>query len=225
MQEIAVTIVGGGIVGLATAFRLAQSPNNYRIALVEKESELAHHQTGRNSGVLHSGIYYRPGSQKALTCRAGKASMEKFCQEEAIPFEICGKVIVAVEERELPVLQQLVERGQANGVDCRLIEKEELAEIEPHTAGIRAIHVPESGIVDYRVVSERLGRLLRDAGHDIRLGTRVEGLRESAEGVVVTTNTGEWSTGYVINCAGLHSDRVARQASGTAPAQIVPFRG
>src|SRR5262249_32606605 len=149
-------IVGGGIVGLATAYRLTRDFPQRRVMVLEKESELGQHQTGHNSGVLHSGIYYRPGSLRAANCRAGKAGMEQFCAAEGIAYEICGKVIVATCEEELPALARIFERGQANGVKCEIIERPRLAELEPHAAGIRAIHVPEAGIVDYKAVCRRL---------------------------------------------------------------------
>src|SRR5262249_22445977 len=158
MRERDVLIVGGGIVGLATAYHLTRDVPNRRVTVLEKEPELAQHQTGHNSGVLHSGIYYRPGSLRATNCRAGKAAMEQFCAAEGIPFEICGKVIVAIAESELPALDRIFERGQANGVNCKMIDKEQLAELEPHTAGILAIHVPEAGIVDYPAVCQRLAQ-------------------------------------------------------------------
>ena len=152
MHTADVAIIGGGIVGLATAYHLTQRFPALHIVVLEKESEVATHQTGHNSGVLHSGIYYKPGSVKANTCRVGKAAMETFCEREGIRYDLCGKVIVATTERELPVLGSIFLRGQKNGVTCRMIEVDELKEIEPHTAGIRAIHVPEAGIVDYKQV-------------------------------------------------------------------------
>ncbi len=159
MQKQAdVAIIGGGIVGLATAYQLAPSYPGRRVVVLEKEADLAHHQTGHNSGVLHSGIYYKPGSLKAINCRAGKKAMEEFCAAEGIAYEICGKVIVAVDDSELPALERIYERGQANGVSCTMIDKDRLAELEPHAAGIRAIHVPEAGIVDYRAGLRAPGR-------------------------------------------------------------------
>jgi L-2-hydroxyglutarate oxidase len=212
---------------LATAYRLSREfpADELRITLVEKEEHVAEHQTGRNSGVLHSGVYYRPGSTKALTCRTGKKAMEAFCTREEIPFEICGKVIVAIEPRDLPALEEIYRRGQENGVTCRMIEREELAEIEPYTAGIRAIHVAESGIVDYRVVAEHLARRIEEAGHEVILGTPVVDIQERADGVLVRAAADEWHSDYLVNCGGLHSDRLARTAGMSPEAQIVPFRG
>ena len=147
IKEADVAVVGGGIVGLATAYQVTRQYPGRRVVVLEKETELAHHQTGHNSGVLHTGIYYKPGSMKAVNCRAGKQAMEEFCAAEGISYEICGKVIVAVDESELPALERIYERGQANLVSCTKIDKDRLAELEPHAAGVRAIHVPESSWV------------------------------------------------------------------------------
>src|SRR5262245_11910238 len=152
MTHAHVAIVGGGIVGLATAWQLGQRYPHLRVLVLEKEAALAEHQTGHNSGVLHSGIYYKPGSLKALNCRTGKRAMEEFCTDHDVPFEICGKVIVAVNEAELPHLDRIYDRGQQNGVQCELISPERLKELEPHAAGVKAVHVPEAGIVNYRAV-------------------------------------------------------------------------
>ena len=224
-----VIILGGGIVGLATAYRLRQRLPHLRIALIEKEATVAHHQTGRNSGVLHSGIYYKPGSKKAVNCRRGKKAMEQFCHEHQISFDICGKVIVAVEERELPALERIYERGQRNDVRCEMIDAARLRELEPHAAGIRAIHVPETGIVDYVQVCQRLAELTQEAGTQLVLGARVTEFRRSGRGDAgmqhVETTKGGWETKFLVNCTGLHSDRVARLAGQSPEARIVPFRG
>jgi L-2-hydroxyglutarate oxidase len=226
METVDVAIVGGGIVGLATAWSLVQSHPNKKLVVLEKERRLAEHQTGHNSGVLHSGIYYRPGSLKAINCRAGKKAMEAFCAEHGIPFEICGKVIVATHEDELPRLQTLFERGQANGVWCDMIGPERLRELEPYaTSGIRALHVPEAGIVDYRRVCAKLAELVRAAGHRILCAARVVRFRPSAGAVVVQTTAGPIQARWAVNCGGLHSDRLARLAGGDPGCRIVPFRG
>ena len=225
MLQADVAIIGGGIVGLATAYRLGERFPERRVVLLEKEPELAQHQTGHNSGVLHSGIYYKPGSLKAVNCREGKLAMQHFCGEEGIPFDVCGKVIVAVDEGELPALERIHERGQANGVQCELIDAERLHELEPHAAGIRAIHVPEAGIVDYQQVCRRLGQVVRERGGTILTAAKVTGLRMSNGRVVVESEAGEVDAGYVVNCTGLYSDRTTR-LSGPAPKmKIVPFRG
>jgi len=220
-----VLIVGGGIVGLATAYQLTRNYPHLRVQVLEKEQQLAQHQSGRNSGVLHSGIYYKPGSLKALTCRQGKLLMQAFCEHEEIPFEICGKVIVATGQRELPTLQILAERGQANGVRCEVIPVERLREIEPHAAGLQAIYVPEAGIVDFRRVCERLAERVREAGGEVITGAKVFAMREVSDGVEVHTTQGDFAAHYFVNCAGLYSDEIARLSGLSTPARIVPFRG
>ena len=175
MQQAAVAVVGGGILGLATAYHLTQRAPDRRVVVLEKEDSLGKHQTGHNSGVLHSGIYYKPGSLKAINCRDGKKAMEAFCAAEGIDYDICGKVIVATSEAELPALQRIYERGQANGVRCAIIEQAHLRELEPAAAGIKAIHVPESGIVDYLQVCERLASRIRERDGRIVTNARVTG--------------------------------------------------
>jgi L-2-hydroxyglutarate oxidase LhgO len=220
-----VLILGGGIVGLATAYNLTQRFPLLRILVIEKEAQLGEHQTGHNSGVLHSGIYYKPGSLKAGNCRTGKRAMEEFCAEHGVPHEICGKVIVAVNEGELPALERIYERGQQNGVACELIGPERLKEMEPHTAGVRAIHVPEAGIVNFREVTRKLAELIQHRGGEIRTSARVLTLKQSGQQVAVQTTAGEFSADFAVSCCGLYSDRVARLAGGRIETQIVPFRG
>lgn len=220
-----VIIVGAGIVGLATAFTLQQQYPEKTILVLDKEDRVAFHQSGRNSGVLHSGIYYKPGSLKAVTCRAGKRAMEAFCEREGVPYEICGKVIVAVSESELDALNTLYERGKANGVRCRLIDRARLFELEPHAAGLAALHVPETGIVDYARVCERLAARVNEHGNRVLTGARLIKLIETSNDVTARTTAGDFSASFVVNCAGLQSDRVAALAAGYAPAKIVPFRG
>lgn len=218
-------IVGGGIVGLATAYRFQQRFPGRSCRVVEKEAEIAAHQTGRNSGVLHSGIYYKPGSLKAKNCREGKLEMQQFCEAEGVPFDICGKVIVATEADEIPRLANILERGRANGVGCELIGRERLAELEPHAAGLQAIHVPEAGIVDYRQVCERLAARIREAGGEITLGARVVGFSDNGTETIVQTTAGDFAARQIVNCAGLHSDRVAKLSGEIPSVKIVPFRG
>lgn len=220
-----VVIIGGGIVGLATAYRLLQARPDTRLIVLEKEDALAQHQTGRNSGVLHSGIYYEPGSLKAKNCRAGKEAMVAFCESENLPYEICGKVIVATEPDELPTLETIFDRGRANGVDCEMIGPDRLRELEPHAAGLRAIHVPETGIVDYGAVSERLGDRIREMGGDIQTGARVERIVPINGTTMVYSTAGTVKTRTVVNCAGLQSDRVAALSGRTPDVKIVSFRG
>ena len=225
MSDCDVIVLGGGIVGLSTAWRLRQRHPDLKIRLIEKEGRLAFHQTGRNSGVLHSGIYYRPGSMKATNCREGRKAMEAFCEEHGVTFERCGKVIVAVDEAEFPNLDRIYERGQANGVPCEQIDADQLRELEPHTAGLRAIHVPDAGIVDYVGVCEKLGELLRASGTEIQLESRVTGMRNQPTGVVVETTSGDFESRFVVNCTGLYCDRVTRMSGQEPEAKTVPFRG
>jgi L-2-hydroxyglutarate oxidase LhgO len=225
MRTLHVAIVGGGIVGLATAYRLGQRFPDARVTVLEKEAAVAAHQSSHNSGVLHSGIYYRPGSLRAQNCREGKKAMEAFCDVQGIPYSLCGKVIVAVNESELPTLQNIYERGQANGVRCQIIERQRLLEIEPHAAGIRAIHVPEAGIVDFGQVARRLAELIAQAGGEVRTAARVFKIRRLPDGVVVHTSAGEVPADYLVNCAGLHCDRVTKLTGQRPEAKIVPFRG
>lgn len=225
METCDIGIVGGGIVGLATAYEILQRRPQLRIVLFEKESRIAAHQTGHNSGVLHSGIYYRPGSLRATNCRAGKLAMQEFCDREGIPYELCGKVIVAVTEEEVPRLTSIFERGQANGVMCERIDRSRLLEIEPHVAGIEAIHVPEAGIVNYRRVADRLAEIISAAGGEIRLNTEVKRIREDATGVVVGSGKEEWRCQSLVSCCGLWSDRVIAMSGQKPVAPIVPFRG
>ena len=225
MKAFDLAVIGGGIVGLATAYRFNQRFPDHRVVVLEKETQVAAHQTGHNSGVLHSGIYYKPGSLKALTCRAGKRAIEEFCSAEGIAHEICGKVIVAVTDGDLPALQRIYERGVANGVNCRLIDKVRLAELEPHAAGVAAIHVPEAGIVNYRQVCERLADKVRQAGGQVFLGAKVTAIHKKPDGVTVVTTAGDFVARQLVCCAGLHSDRVARLTGRDPGAQVVPFRG
>jgi L-2-hydroxyglutarate oxidase len=224
MQAFDLAVVGGGIVGLATAYQFSRRFPGRRVAVLEKEARVAEHQTGHNSGVLHSGIYYKPGSLKAATCRAGKKAMEAFCAAEGIAHEICGKVIVAVTDADLPSLQRIYERGQANGVRCELIDRSRLAELEPHAAGVKAIHVPEAGIVNYRQVCERLADRVRESG-EVVFNARVLTVKHHADGVTAVTPAGDFTARQLVNCAGLHSDRVARLTGQRLAAKVVPFRG
>ncbi len=218
-------VVGGGIVGLASAWQIQRSAPGARVTVLEKERTVAAHQTGHNSGVIHSGIYYKPGSHKARNCRDGKRLLEDFCAAERIPFERCGKVIVATAAEELPRLDALEERARANGVACARLGPEQLRELEPHAAGLAALHVPETGIVDYLEVCERLARRVEDGGGRVVLGARVARIVSGGAGVRAHTSAGEFAARAAVNCAGLHNDRVAR-ASGASPGgRIVPFRG
>jgi len=213
-------------VGLATAYRLTKRHPGKRVVILEKESFLAKHQTGHNSGVLHSGIYYKPGSLKAINCRKGKLAMENFCKEHGIEHELCGKVIVALSEEEIPRMEKIYRRGQENGVNCEIIDRKRLLEIEPHAAGIRAIHVPECGIVNYRQVCERMGELISQGDdNELLLGQEVRQIEETSQGLLIKTDQTEIESVFLINCAGLHSDRLARLSGQPVPAKIIPFKG
>jgi len=225
MKAPDVLIIGGGIIGLASAYNLIKLYPRKRVTILEKEQVLAAHQSGRNSGVLHAGIYYRPGSLKAINCRTGKAAMEEFCAQEGINYKTCGKVIVAVNADELAALQSIYDRGQANGVKCELIERSRLLELEPHAAGIKAIHVPETGIVDFGQVCSRLAQFIRGKGHQILTGVKVTGLSEKSGEAIVETTNGDFHPRYIINCAGLHSDRIAAMNAKPLLSKIIPFRG
>jgi len=224
-EKTDILIAGGGIVGLASAFQLSRRNPGLRVVVLEKEATVACHQTGHNSGVLHSGIYYKPGSLKARNCREGKRAMEAFCGEEGIPYEICGKVIVAVTEQELPGLQKLYDRGIANGVACEMAGPERLRELEPHVAGIRAIHVKEAGITDYTRVCGRLAERVREAGGRVVTSARVTAIRNKPGSVIMETTAGAFEAPHAVNCAGLQSDRLTAMSGAVPSAKIVPFRG
>lgn len=225
MSHSHVTILGGGIVGLATAYNLTQQYPSLTVRVIEKESDVGAHQTGHNSGVLHSGIYYKPGSLKAANCRAGKQAMERFCLEHGVPYDSCGKVIVAVDEKELPALQRIYERGEQNGVRCEIISREELKELEPYAAGIKAIHVPEAGIVNYRAVCRKMAEWVKQHDGDIQTSARVVGIRHEERLIAIQTTAGDFTADYVVNCTGLFSDRVAKLTGRTTPEKVIPFRG
>jgi len=221
-----VTIVGGGIVGLATAYRFLEARPSLKLLLLEKEARLVAHQTGHNSGVLHSGLYYKPGSAKALLAIQGLQQMVGFCRTHGIAHEQCGKIVVAVSEDELPRLESLWQRGHANGLQgLRRLIPEQIREIEPYAAGIAAIHVPQEGIVDYPAVCEKLGEFIRQAGGEIRLGARVGKMIPGSDGWTVKTSAGDFQTKFVTTCGGLHSDRLVRAAGQKPSVKIIPFRG
>ncbi|WP_044499762.1 L-2-hydroxyglutarate oxidase [Nostoc sp. PCC 7107] len=218
-------IVGGGIVGLSTAMSLGKRYPQARILVLEKESNWAFHQTGNNSGVIHSGIYYKPGSFKAKFCRDGSRSMVEFCQEHEIDHEICGKVIVATDEQEIPRLENLYKRGLENGLPVQKISPEEVKEIEPHVSCVAGIRVFSTGIVNYKQVCLKYAQLIQQQGGDLRLNTKVLKIATSGKNQVLETNQGKFETKFVINCAGLHSDRIAKLGGVEPNAKIVPFRG
>lgn len=220
-----VAVVGGGIVGVASALALARTARA-SILLVEKEPRLAAHQTGRNSGVVHSGLYYRPGSLKATLCAEGRSALARFCDEKGLPFERCGKVVVATRPDQLGRLADLEERGRANGLlGLRRISPGELRDLEPHAAGVSALHVPETGIADYGLVTEALGEELRRSGGEVLLGARLSAVARDGDRLRLTTGAGEISSRFVVACAGLESDRVAGLCGADPGVRIVPFRG
>ncbi len=221
-----ITIIGGGIVGLATALQLITTNPSLNILLLEKEDELAKHQTGNNSGVIHSGLYYKPGSLKAINCIHGYKLLIDFCRQHEIAFDLCGKIVVASDEKELPLLETLFTRGQQNGLqNLKKLTKEELLDYEPHVAGIAGIFVPQTGIVDYKIVAKKYGQLIQEKGGHINLGERVLDIQSSEDKVVVITQKSSYTTKLVINCAGLYSDKVARMTVPQLNVKIIPFRG
>lgn len=221
-----VVVVGAGIVGLATTRELQRRYSDLRVAVVEAEAAVSQHQSGHNSGVLHSGLYYRPGSQKAILCRRGKAAMQSFCDEHEIPWDRCGKVVVATNEAEVSRLEAISARATENGVEWKRIDTDQLRELEPKAAGVAALHVPDAGIVNYRTVCETLARRIRDDGGEVRLGFGVQKIESRESSVALTSRSGATvQCGRMINCGGLHSDRVAKLAGAEIQTQIVPFRG
>jgi L-2-hydroxyglutarate oxidase len=218
-------VIGGGLVGLATARALLVRNPGASLVLLEKEDQVAAHQSGRNSGVLHSGIYYKPGSLKAQLTADGRKAMLAFCRENDIAYELCGKVIVATDEEEVPRLNPLYQRGLENGLEVSLIDQGELVEIEPHARASKAIWVPQAGIIDYKSVALKLAEQLRIHGADLRLGTALLGFEDRERELQLKTTRGEVRAQLAVNCGGLFSDRLARQTGVEPGLRIVPFRG
>jgi (S)-2-hydroxyglutarate dehydrogenase len=219
-------IIGAGIVGLATSLEFTRRFPGHRLLVVEKEDRVAAHQSGHNSGVIHSGLYYRTGSLKARNCVAGCASMKRFCAEHGIAYEECGKLVVATAPEEVPRLSHLHERGIANGVSgLRLLDRDEFREIEPHCDGICALHVPSTGIVDYKDVANKYAELIERAGGELVFRAKVTGLCDDGNANIVETAAGTFRSSYVINCAGLYSDAITRMAGCKTDLEIIPFRG
>ena len=225
MQEFDCVVVGGGIVGLSVAWAILERKPDCRIAVVEKENAVARHQTGRNSGVIHSGIYYKPGSLKAKLCRAGNQRLLEFCQEHDIPHEVCGKVIVVTTAAEIPLMANLYARGVANGLMVKKLTASEVKELEPNVNCLAGIHVPSTGIVDFGAVCRKLAELIQTRGGNLRLGTKLLGFRPEGRQAILETSNGELAGRRIINCAGLQSDRVAILNGAQPGARIVPFRG
>jgi L-2-hydroxyglutarate oxidase len=222
-----ITIVGGGIVGLATAYKLQRKYPNLTLAVLEKESQLAFHQTGRNSGVIHSGLYYRPGSYRALTCVNGRKQLVSFAEEHGVDYDICGKIVVATSEEELPRLDKIRENGLKNGlVGIEVIDKKRIQEIEPYIAGIKALWVPESGIIDFKGVALKLAELIKSINPDSDVLTDCEVLKfDKGEISSISTSKGLVKSRFMVFCAGLHSDRMARKDHVHLDMRIVGFRG
>ncbi len=224
-KQYDVAIIGGGIIGCATAMALARK-KNISIVILEAEPKLAAHQTGNNSGVIHSGLYYEPDSMKAKNCVLGREAMYLFCEENDIAFERCGKVVVASQERELPMLNTLEERGRANGLKgLRRLSGEEIKDYEPHVLGIGGLFVPDTGIVDYKRVTEKFAEIARTNGSDIQLNSRVTDCKRSSDGLIIKTSNGNLYCKNLVNCAGLQSDRVAKMCGLEPGLKIIPFRG
>ena len=225
-QGYDIAIIGAGIIGLATAMRLAQEYPRYKIIVLEKDGEVAQHQTGHNSGVIHAGIYYAPGSQKANFCSTGGRLLRQFCDERGIEYEMCGKVIVAINDEEIPRLQDLFERGTANGAEgLEMVGKERLAELEPYAAGVKAIFSPNTGIIDFKKVSQAYAIEFGENGGDLFLNTAVHGITRRDGQMYLETSRGEIMARHIINCAGLQADQVARMMGADPGLRIIPFRG
>jgi L-2-hydroxyglutarate oxidase LhgO len=221
-----VAIIGGGIVGLATAFELLQRFPHLHLLLLEKESGPGRHQTGHNSGVLHCGLYYKPGSAKARLAVQGIRRMVEFCAQHDIPHELCGTIVLATDVSELPALHALLERGRANGLDgLQLLSREQIAEFEPHAAGVAALRVPQEEIVDYTAAADTMAREIQTRGGEIAFSAEVTGLKNASSGWKIQTTRGEFQADFIINCAGLHCDRLSHKAGIRDPTRIVPFRG
>lgn len=219
-------VVGAGIVGLASAYQIQKRNPELKITVIEKENGVAKHQTGNNSGVIHSGIYYKPGSLKAQNCRTGYKMLIDFCNENEIKYDLCGKVIVATSNAEIPYLETILEKGNANGLEnLKVLSAGELNELEPFVNGVKGIHVPQTGIINYTEVSEKLAELIIKAGGEIIFDQEVQSIKKNGSKVEVFTNSNFFSADYLVTCAGLQSDRIAKMTHPELPLRIVPFRG
>ncbi len=225
MPRYDVAIIGGGIVGLATAYRLTEQYPDTSVVVLEKETRVAAHQTSHNSGVIHSGVFYDPGSLKAENCREGKRALVEFCEREGVAYDMCGKVVVATEESEVPALDRIAAKGRANDVACTRIGAERLQALEPHVQGVAALEVPGAGIVDYPGVAQALADAVTDRGHTVRTGAAVQDLHISRRTVTIDTTAGAVRARHAVNCAGLYADRIADMSGQALNTKIVPFRG
>lgn len=221
-----IVITGGGIVGLATAYQLKKKNPGLNIVLLEKEDGIARHQTGHNSGVIHSGIYYKPGSLKAQNCIRGYDMLLQFAKDQGIAYDLCGKIIVATGQEQVPAMENVYKRGIENGLqNLKWLSAGELKEYEPHVNGVGGIHVPQTGIIDYKQVAAKYAELFKAAGGEIRLGSQVTGLKALSDRCIAETGSGKYESKLFINCGGLHSDRIARMTNPELDVRIVPFRG
>ncbi len=221
-----IIVIGGGIVGLSTALKLKQQQPSLKVLLIEKEKDVAQHQTGNNSGVIHSGLYYKPGSLKATNCIHGYRQLVDFCEAQGINYELCGKIVVATSQEEIPLLAKLHERGQQNGLkNLKKLSKEALKEHEPHVDGLEGLFVPQTGIVDYKQVTVKYADLFLELGGEIQLGEKVIDIHKKNNEVIIVTNANNYGTQLVINCAGLYSDKIARLNRQKIDVKIIPFRG
>src|SRR5690606_18182167 len=219
-------VVGGGIVGLATSLKIKQANPDLKLLILEKEKDIAIHQTGHNSGVIHSGLYYKPGSLKATNCIRGYTELVQFCQEESIPYELCGKIVVATAPEELPIMDGLYERGVQNGLtDLKKLSAEELKEYEPHVNGLGGILVPQTGIVNYKVVAQRYLDKIKNLGGEIVFGEKVIGVHRKGRSLELVTDNTTYQTNLMVNCAGLYSDKLAKMTLPHVNFKIIPFRG
>jgi L-2-hydroxyglutarate oxidase len=226
MKVFDVLIVGAGIIGLATALKLLEKKPALKIAILEKENEVAKHQSGNNSGVIHSGIYYKSGSLKAINCINGYNQLLRFCEEENIKFEICGKLIVATNKNELPVLNLIYERGIENCLtNLKILNKEQFQEFEPYAFGIKAIHVPQTGIIDFKKVAEKYSEVVQNKGGQLFLSHELLKIKKESSRIISITSKGEFQSKHFISCAGLFSDRIAKLTNKHLPIRIIPFRG
>jgi len=225
MTSYDITIVGGGIVGLATGLFIGRRFPRCKLLILEKESQIAFHQTGHNSGVIHSGVYYKPGSFKAKFTKLGNQSMVEFCQEYDLPYEVCGKVIVATAEKELPFLDNLLERGRQNGLSVKKLSREGVRDHEPYVNCLAGIYVPTAGIVDYKKVCQKYAELINLQGGELRFNHCVQKITTLTSSHEIETNQGTFTTKFLINCGGLQSDHLAKKAGIKTTAKIVPFRG
>ncbi|MAT07701.1 MAG: L-2-hydroxyglutarate oxidase [Dehalococcoidia bacterium] len=221
-----IAVIGAGIIGLATAMQLTNKFPSLKIVVLDKENVTAEHQTGHNSGVIHAGIYYKPGSAKASFCYTGNKELRQFCDENDVPYKMCGKLVIAVNEHEIPMLEELHKRGTANGVEgLQIIGKDELSEKEPNAAGLKAIWSPNTGIIDYKKVTESYAGLFKKNGGDLILNSKVKSLNRENKNIVLETENKTIKSKHIINCAGLHADQIARLMGHDAGIRIVPFRG